>query len=453
MKKALSCIISVAMTLGSVTLISAAAEAETIIVDNGLEYTAVSDSVLMLTGVRDKTATSVTIPASVDGKNVIVENGIFSDCPNLKSINTDENSSDIKSIDGVLFDEGGSRLLAFPRGLKGEYTIPEGTVGIAENAFENSSGLTMINIPDSLTTIGSYAFKNCTTLTGFSKPIPLTLTGEALYGCTALKSIELARSSELKYIGAFKFENCPNLETLIIPNNYILTSSFNINNCPKLKNVVLPDRSNDLLLTVTNCAQLDSLILPTSGDNGKGFYSHATISKCPSITELNISNAQKVSVKDMDSLEVIKLTISPYGSIDEINNSIDYATCPKLKDIYIYNADIQPNAKEIELMAANDITLHCRKTEKWSSYLDSHKVKYVFIDDEIIYGDVNIDGTVNMSDAVLIMQALSNPNKYSLTEEQKKRADVSGNSDGMTNLDALGIQQYLLKLVTELPIK
>ena len=65
-----------------------------------------------------------------------------------------------------------------------------------------------------------------------------------------------------------------------------------------------------------------------------------------------------------------------------------------------------------------------------------------------------------MSDAVLIMQALANPNKYGVNGKDEKRitsqgvknADVSGN-DGMTTGDAVVIQKYLLHLITELPQK
>lgn len=66
-------------------------------------------------------------------------------------------------------------------------------------------------------------------------------------------------------------------------------------------------------------------------------------------------------------------------------------------------------------------------------------------------GDSNGDGQVDMSDVVLIMQALSNPNKYSIAPENRENADVEGKGNGITNADALSIQRYLLGLVTALP--
>lgn len=78
---------------------------------------------------------------------------------------------------------------------------------------------------------------------------------------------------------------------------------------------------------------------------------------------------------------------------------------------------------------------------------------------DYLAGDANCDGEVDMSDAVLVMQSLSNPDKYgfggtdktAITEQGLKNADVSGNGDGVTNNDALAIQKYKLEIIDSLP--
>ena len=78
---------------------------------------------------------------------------------------------------------------------------------------------------------------------------------------------------------------------------------------------------------------------------------------------------------------------------------------------------------------------------------------------DILYGDANCDGGVDLADAVIIMQELANPNKFGvngtdehhITEKGLKNADCCNVGDGVTNNDALAIQQYLLKLVDKLP--
>lgn len=77
--------------------------------------------------------------------------------------------------------------------------------------------------------------------------------------------------------------------------------------------------------------------------------------------------------------------------------------------------------------------------------------------DSVAYGDANCDGSVNLADAVLIMQYKANPTKYGvgseigITEKGIDNADVCDRGDGVTTKDALSIQKYLLGTVNELP--
>ncbi|WP_297959456.1 glycoside hydrolase family 9 protein [uncultured Ruminococcus sp.] len=76
------------------------------------------------------------------------------------------------------------------------------------------------------------------------------------------------------------------------------------------------------------------------------------------------------------------------------------------------------------------------------------------------YGDTNCDGQIELADAILIMQALANPNKYGLygsdpkhlTEQGKLNGDVDRRTTGLTSNDALTIQEYLLHSIYTLPI-
>ena len=64
-------------------------------------------------------------------------------------------------------------------------------------------------------------------------------------------------------------------------------------------------------------------------------------------------------------------------------------------------------------------------------------------------GDANCDNEVNMADAVLIMQVISNPDKYKFEGKGEDNADVDGEG-GVTNKDALRIQKFKLGLVETL---
>ncbi len=112
-----------------------------------------------------------------------------------------------------------------------------------------------------------------------------------------------------------------------------------------------------------------------------------------------------------------------------------------------------------ESYSTNEITIY------WNSPLtylvsatDAASAQVVDPPIGILYGDANGDGQVNMADAVLVMQCVSNPDVYGLGKEKgikpedEVKADVDGNP-GITNKDALAIQKYKLNLISSLPEK
>lgn len=74
---------------------------------------------------------------------------------------------------------------------------------------------------------------------------------------------------------------------------------------------------------------------------------------------------------------------------------------------------------------------------------------------DTLYGDANCDGKVEIADATLILQFLTNKDEYSLSAQGLINADVIGNNDGVTGTDALTIQQVDAGIykASDLPIK
>ena len=78
---------------------------------------------------------------------------------------------------------------------------------------------------------------------------------------------------------------------------------------------------------------------------------------------------------------------------------------------------------------------------------------------DIVWGDANCDGEVRLNDAILVLQAIGNPEKYGvqgtdpthITEKGIKNSDVFGSEDGLTSSDALSIQKFTLHLC-DLPV-
>ncbi len=66
-----------------------------------------------------------------------------------------------------------------------------------------------------------------------------------------------------------------------------------------------------------------------------------------------------------------------------------------------------------------------------------------------IDGDANNDSTVSIADAAAILQYIANPDKYELSENGMKAADVVGNGNGITADDAIAIQKLDAKLIED----
>ena len=71
--------------------------------------------------------------------------------------------------------------------------------------------------------------------------------------------------------------------------------------------------------------------------------------------------------------------------------------------------------------------------------------------DDVLYGDANCDGTVDLADATAIIQHIGNEGRYGLSEQGMNNADVFNRGDGVTGMDAIAIQKLEAKIISTLP--
>jgi len=74
-------------------------------------------------------------------------------------------------------------------------------------------------------------------------------------------------------------------------------------------------------------------------------------------------------------------------------------------------------------------------------------------DDKILWGDVTVNGEVDVADVVAAAAYVSDPENNVIKPQGMINGDVHNNGDGLTGNDVLAIQQFLAHIVTELPIK
>ena len=102
----------------------------------------------------------------------------FVDASNLASLSVAPTNSAFSVEDGVLYskgDTGRTLVLYLPTNGASEFTVPDGTVAIADTAFAHNMSLRRVVLPEGLTTIGYGAFDGCNNLTDIVIPDSVTV--------------------------------------------------------------------------------------------------------------------------------------------------------------------------------------------------------------------------------------------------------------------------------------
>jgi len=227
---------------------------------------------------------SIWIPSTVE----YVDGSAFSNCSNLQSIVVEENSTNLVSIDGVLYSHDMQTLIWFPpTNNYNSYYVPYGVKSIGPYAFYYRKNLEKIFISSSVTSIGIYAFSqcdllkvvimssgitsighhafyNCFSLSSIDIPSGVTSIGNyTFYQCTSLKSVTVA-SSGITSIENHAFYDCSSLTSFDIPSSVTSIGSFAFYGCSQLTAVVIPQ----VTLSVGEnsfykCTNLKSITIPS----------------------------------------------------------------------------------------------------------------------------------------------------------------------------------------------
>jgi len=150
----------------------------------------------------------------------------FLGCTGLKEYIVSGNNKNYTTVEGVLFNKDMTKLISFPQGKSGSYSIPNTVTSIGYKAFYDCTGLTSVTLPKSLTSIGAYVFSGCTNLTSVALPEGVTSIGRyAFSGCKRLASVTVPGSVES--IGDFAFYRCVGLRQFTVDQNnksYVLVN-------------------------------------------------------------------------------------------------------------------------------------------------------------------------------------------------------------------------------------
>ena len=114
-----------------------------------------------------------------------------------------------------------------------------------------------------------------------------------------------------------------------------------------------------------------------------------------------------------------------------------------ISDLGRANADVYYPGSGLTAQDADKITAHLAKNLKHLPYTEQEDSEGVFV---TLWGDVNCDGEVSMTDIVCLEQFRANETKYPLTKQGKINADVFMPGDGITGMDLVSIQESIANL-------
>ena len=436
---------------------------------------------------------SISIPESV----TVIGYGAFQNCNKLPSITIPES---ITAIESSVFQEC-SNLSSI--------TLSENITTIGMSSFDHCTSLTSISIPSKVTTIGRDAFSFCTKLESVSIPDSVSsIENFTFYNCKSLNSIIIPAS--VTQIGEYAFYNCSNLVSITILNLncQFLNSFITISNNESGFTGTIYGYDNSTAQALAEQLHY-SFISLGEGDNYIYELDKSSI-------ELEIGGTEKISIlsnntivspakatfkSSADTVAIVdeegKITaVSPGNTTITVSISDNSYSCYVTvipKDVITTEAmtatkpptttkattttrktttTTKATTTTRKTTTTTKVTTTTRKTTTTTKATTSTKkttttTKVTITTkkttttmiNQVLPGDANMDKTIDLSDAVLIMQSLANPDKYGLsgsnknhiTEQGAINADVEG-GNGLTVYDALTIQRFLLNLVISLPI-
>ena len=117
----------------------------------------------------------------------------FRNYRNIAEIVVASGNNYFSSIDGILYDKSGTKLILYPIGRTDTtYSIPDGVLTIGKYAFKDCNNLISIAMPSSLTDIEEYAFMGCSSLKSVNIPNSVNNISDYIFsGCNSLTEVNL----------------------------------------------------------------------------------------------------------------------------------------------------------------------------------------------------------------------------------------------------------------------
>lgn len=268
-------------------------------------------------------------PATVS----VLPSSCFKNCKDLTTVNIPDGVTDVNSS-------------AFQYcTLLSNVSLGSDLKSIGTSAFSSCSSLEEIELNEGLQSINDYAFKE-TALTSIVLPKSLSLVrGQAFYELATLKEV-ICNSENIIFNGSSVFENCVNLERVVVNGRIqaICNSMFSgcknlaefiypegkdvgsvgssaFKNCEKLRDVTFLGNTTVYNNAFEGCRELQQITLPYGGNFNKNAPRQVLkdCSKLQSITWPSTGNAFNFQAEDIDNAPMRGVSYSYAKKVEPAN--------------------------------------------------------------------------------------------------------------------------------------
>lgn len=300
--------------------------------------------------------------------------------------------------------------------------LPQSISVIDIGAFENCEKLESINL-ENVSSIENGAFRNCSSLKEVSLCPKMTKLSNCFVGCTSITSLVIPEG--VKSISSI---GCENLEYLYIPSTVTQIYSYAFSDLKKLEYIELPDQKQYWTYQYGmfhNCSSLKEFYTPLGADS----VVSDMFNGCTSLEYIGISPSVTViedhAFANCDSLQMVYIP-------DSVTKIDDTAFG------YAYDEDgnwTKTDQNIIIIVDSEDSTA--------AKYAEEHgltPIVYNEIKDSYYYGDLNLDGIINIKDLNIMQKYLLGISR--LADVQYMLSDI--NEDGVLNVYDLVLLKRLI---------
>ena len=381
---------------------------------------------------------SITIPASVEiiGDCALLN---FSIDGKLKSITVSKANKNFSSENGVLFNKNKTELIYYPFGKEDTiYTVPSTVTKLAKVSF-NDCKLSKLNLPDNLKYIDESAFQGI-----------------------SLKSLSIPESVE--YIGRYAFD-LSGIETIHIPKGITTIEEGTFYRCMQLKSVSIDNHIKHIGdYAFSACYNLSDINISNNVTSiGKGAFQSTIIQKIE--LPASLESIGEYAFNDCQNLQEVTI---PNKEVN-INNRAFY-NCPKLNTVAIpakvkeigknafgYQGNIfdEEDYEYGEENSIRDFKITGYSNTAAETYAKENGFEFISLGEQILTGDANQDGTVNIKDVTYLQMHIAgnkNTDGSPLIDETNKQLfdSIDMNNDGkLTVNDVPALQTYLAQNTTK----